>query len=96
MFSDADIEADIRALFAEDQSEDFIRGAINRAHRLRMLVHAKITSGELRVVKSIPRDQFLRHVTNDCPVDYDMLSFLDTGFQNILDFCPGCGAQIVE
>lgn len=72
LFSDADIEADIRALFAEDQSDDFIRGAINGAHRLRMLVHAKITSGELRVVKTchlyhplVPTEQWTKWLEDE-------------------------------
>ena len=60
---------------------------------IRDFYEAKITSGELRVVKTIPRSEARDHVLN---CHEDMASAMDTGFANYILFCPGCGAQIVK
>lgn len=92
VFKREDIETDVRNLFGNDHGEDFLRGAINGAHRTQMLYEAKLCRGELRVVKKIPRSQAKQHVLLCSEHMYDAM---DAHFEDYIDFCPGCGAAIV-
>lgn len=58
---------------------------------IRDFYESKITSGELRVVKTIPRSEAKDHVL-EC--HDDMGTAMDTGFAHYILFCPGCGAKI--
>ena len=90
----AKAEATERALLLSDgQMNDLIGGWGDGGWKVRDFYESKITSGELRVVKTIPRSEARDHVLN---CHEDMASAMDTGFANYILFCPGCGAQIVK
>ena len=61
-----------------------------RCIEVRDFYEAKITSGELRVVRTVSRDQWS---TGDCCDDSSGGATEWHGYPN---FCPGCGAQITK
>jgi hypothetical protein len=61
--------------------------------QVRDFYEAKRASGELRVVKRIPRSEAKQHVLLCNEQMYDAM---DAHFEDYIDFCPGCGASIVD
>jgi hypothetical protein len=67
--------------------------ALKIADEVRDFYEAKRASGELRVVKRIPRSEAKQHVLLCNEQMYDAM---DAHFEDYIDFCPGCGASIVD